>query len=343
MSMPGMSMSRWAQATSPFHEGELAIQERLGVRDRIDRQGRRMIRDYLVPQHQAFFAQLSYVVMGGVDSSGFLWTSMLTGPPGFLSTPDEQTLRVDVSLEPTDPLMQTIQVGADVGFLGIELSTRRRNRINGVVSRIFERGFEVRVKQSFGNCPQYIQARDVSQPDIQKTNTQQGKRPDVPSGTSNHVDSLCRKFEVLSAEDVALILRSDTFFISTAYQNEKAGLASGVDVSHRGGKPGFVRVDENKMLTIPDFSGNNHFNTFGNIMMNPRTGLLFIDFERGDLLYLSGEAEVIWEGQEVTEYEGAERLLRFCLECGYRASERLKLQWSSPEVSPFLRKTGVWI
>ncbi|MEL6554781.1 MAG: pyridoxamine 5'-phosphate oxidase family protein [Cyanobacteria bacterium J06621_11] len=341
-----MSMAGWEREASPFHEGELAIQEKLGVRDRIDRQGRRMIRDYLTCQHRQFFSQLPYVVVGGIDHSERIWTSMLTGQPGFLSTPDEKTLRVNGLLLPDDPLTQTIRVGADVGFLGIELSTRRRNRINGVVSRILsgdiEGGFEVRVKQSFGNCPQYIQSREV---ELEAT-----RHLDLPTeafSMTKPLDESVHAFETLSAEDCALISGADTFFIATAYQSEKAGLASGVDVSHRGGKPGFVRVDKgtdgkNNVITVPDFSGNNHFNTFGNILLNPRAGLLFLSFERGDFLYLSGWAEVIWEGPELAAYEGAERLLRFYVECGYRVSGRLRLRWSAPEFSPFLEGTGVW-
>lgn len=332
--------SGWNRGASPFHEGELAIQERLGVRDRIDRQGRRMIRDYLIPQHRQFFAQLPYVVMGGLDELGHLWTSMLTGPPGFLSTPDEKTLCVkspcvESSLLFDAPLSWVIRDGSDVGFLGIDLSTRRRNRINGVVSRLVEDGFEVSVRQSFGNCPQYIQAREIQAASLQQDDLT------LRSASLKH-DSSAMEFETLSAEDVALILKSDTFFISTAYQSDKAGLASGVDVSHRGGKPGFVRIDESHVLTVPDFSGNNHFNTFGNLVMNPQAGLLFVGFEQGDLLHLSGQAEVIWEGPDVEAYEGAERLFRFYLKRGYRNSGCLKLQWSSPEFSPYLEKTGIW-
>src|SRR3546814_14766932 len=68
----------------------------------------------------------------------------------------------------------------------------------------------------------------------------------------------------------------------------------GADVSHRGGRPGFVRVTEDdgrSVLTIPDFSGNQFFNTLGNIAINPRAGLLFVDFATGDLLTLTGRSE----------------------------------------------------
>jgi predicted pyridoxine 5'-phosphate oxidase superfamily flavin-nucleotide-binding protein len=119
-------------------------------------------------------------------------------------------------------------------------------------------------------------------------------------------------------------------------------MASGVDVSHRGGKPGFVRIDDATTLTIPDFSGNNHFNTFGNLEMNPQAGLLFPDFQRGDLLHLTGTATVIWEGEEIRRFAGAERLLRFHLRQGFRVAGSLPIRWSEPEYSPFLEPLGAW-
>jgi hypothetical protein len=224
-----------------------------------------------------------------------------------------------------DPLGTTLATGSDIGLLGIELQTRRRNRINGIVTTIDLDGFEVQVQQSFGNCPQYIQARKV------ETRASQ-------SATPNRVHAL----STLGAAEQAMITAADTFFIATAYQHQSAGSASGVDVSHRGGKPGFVRIDGQNTLTIPDFSGNLHFNTFGNLALNSRAGLLFIDFEQGHLLYLTGTAEVIWEGDEIKAYAGAERLLRFHLDRGYRVEQSLPWRWSSPEFSPLLDRTGSW-
>lgn len=109
-----------------------------------------------------------------------------------------------------------------------------------------------------------------------------------------------------------------------------------------GGKPGFVRIDGDRTLTIPDFSGNSMFNTFGNLELNPRAGLLFIDFDQGNLLYLTGSAEVIWQGDAVQAYAGAEQLLRFHLDRGIRVENSLPLGWSAPEFSPSLEVTGSW-
>jgi uncharacterized protein len=320
-----MAISGWTRTESPFHTGELAIQARLGVQGQMDKQGRRVIREFLPDQHRQFFAQLPYVIVGTVDVKGNPWASILVGNPGFLSSPDDCTIHVAAKPLFGDPLTTTLADGIDIGLLGIELSTRRRNRLNGLVIATGSNGFEVQVRQCFGNCPQYIQIRQSELSEF-----------DLAEPKPVHL------IEHFGEPERSIITASDTFFITTAYQAKSAGSASGVDVSHRGGKPGFVRIDSERTLTIPDFAGNHHFNTFGNLELNPRAGLLFVDFEQGDLLYLTGTAEVVWEGTEVLAYEGAERLLRFQLEQGYRVQGSLPLRWSAPEFSPFLDRMGFW-
>jgi uncharacterized protein len=318
-----MAEANESRASSPFHPGEIAAQERFGVRERMEEQGKRVIRDYLPEQHQQFFGQLPFIVAGTVDAHGCPWASILTGNPGFLSTPNERTLRVAASPLIGDPIRNKLEEGALIGLLGIELHTRRRNRMNGTVIARNPDSFDVQVGQSFGNCPKYIQARDYEL--IQRS-------APVNSHRLSQLDPAAQK----------LIANADTFFIASAYLDENAGTTHGVDVSHRGGKPGFVRIDNAGTLTVPDFSGNLHFNTIGNLILNPKAGLLFVDFDRGDLLYLSSEAEVIWEGEEISAFSGAERLLRFHIKEGIYVEGSLPLHWSSPEISPFLASTGSW-
>lgn len=320
-----MAIPGWPYSESPFHPGELAIQARVGVQEKIDRQGRRIIREFMPEQHRQFFAKLPYVIAGSLDEAERPWASILVGAPGFMSAVGDGALTVQTQHLFGDPLARNLAVNIDIGLLGIELQTRRRNRLNGIVTATHPQGFEIGVTQCFGNCPQYIQTRDVEW---------QAFDPAMP-----------RPIEPLTAFTALernLIAKADTFFIATAYQGAAAGRASGVDVSHRGGKPGFVRMDGDGILTIPDFSGNLHFNTLGNIELNPKAGLLFLDFETGDLLYLTGSAAVVWDGPEVLVYEGAERLLRFQLEAGYRVEGSLPMPWSEPGLSPFLKTTGEW-
>lgn len=308
----------------------------MGVRSRIEAQGRRVIRDYLTEQHREFYAQLPFLIAGTVDAKDRPWASILVGEPGFLSTPDNRTLQVTTQPLFGDPLTETLVGGADIGLLGIELSTRRRNRMNGIVTTITPDGFAIQVGQSFGNCPQYIQARTI------------GRTDEVGNLTRSKPIDLSESFGKL---EQSMIAAADTFFIATAFQGNESNPIQGVDVSHRGGKPGFVRLDDNRTLTFPDFAGNLHFNTIGNLLLDPRAGLLFMDFGscfvapctyRGDLLYLTGSAEVIWESDEIRAFAGAERLIRFHLSEGCRVEGSLPLRWSEPDYSPFLDRTGSW-
>jgi uncharacterized protein len=319
--------SGWRAAESPFHDGELAAQERAGVRERMDTSARRGIRDYMPEQHRTFFAEQPFMVLGGVDTTGQPWATLRIGAPGFISTPDERTLRIAGRSLEGDPLAGTWQVGSVVGGLGIQPATRRRNRVNGVITFIDDQAMTVAVSQSYGNCAKYIQSRT---PTTIEFNAEETLGAPV---VSNHLNDADRE----------LLAHADTFFIASANTSSDAGLARGADVSHRGGKPGFIRIDDdNNTLTTPDFSGNLFFNTIGNLTLDPRAGLLVIDFASGDLLYLAVDAEIIWEGKDLESFDGAERLFRWHLREVRRTRRALPLRWSSVQFAPQLAKTGSW-
>lgn len=321
-----MSPKGWMHPVSPFHPGEQAVQRRVGLRDRVECAGRQGIRDHLLEQHRIFFAQLPFVVLGAIDTQGLPWATLLVGDPGFTQSPDPWTLRIQVELLPDDPLCNALPAGAEVGLLGIELQTRRRNRMNGQIAWRDKREMLVAVERSFGNCPKYIQKRDFQRVTLptQLPAPEQGNR--------------------LDDEAVLQISSADTFFIAThvpASRDEPVN-QYGADVSHRGGAPGFVRIDDAKTLLWPDFTGNSHFNTLGNLQIRPQAGLLFPDFVTGDLLYLTGEAEVIWDGKAVAAFAGAERLVRFHIKKMLRLRERFALRWTLQEVSPSLHGMDAW-
>lgn len=314
--------------TAPaFHEGERAVQTRVGVQERMAQLGPRVIRDFMPDQHRDFFAQLPFVIVGTVDAAGQPWASVLAQPPGFLHSPQPQQLDVRARPLPGDPLAANLADGAAIGLLGLEPQTRRRNRMNGIVREVKASGFSVELSQSFGNCPKYIQARE-------------------PLYAQVRAVTAAAVHESLELDDAArrIIANADTFFIATAYAGNgaQAGRAGGVDVSHRGGKPGFVRAAADGTLTVPDFAGNFFFNTLGNIAVNPRAGLLFIDFENGDLLYLAVKAGILWDGLELGSFAGAQRLMRFEVQSMRRVESSLPLRWGAAELSPVLEGTGAW-
>jgi uncharacterized protein len=309
-----------------FHEGELALQEAAGSRARLAEFGARVIRDFMPDQHRDFFAQLPFLVVGSLDTDGQPWASVLAAPPGFVTSPDATRLAVHAPPSPHDPLAENLAPGAPIGLLGIEPHTRRRNRANGHVSFVAEDGFGVHVEQSFGNCPKYIQAR----------------RPEFAAPSS--AAPIAHRMERLDAAAREIVGKADTFFIATAHPAAAtdASRAFGVDVSHRGGKPGFVDIDEEGVLTVPDFIGNFYFNTLGNLAVNPRCGLLFIDFERGDLLYIAARGEIIAQGALVEAFAGAQRVLRLHTVSALRVERVLPLRWSEAQLSPALAATGEW-
>ena len=317
----------WAIAESPFHAGEQSVQERLGIRDHIETWARRVVRDHMPDQHREFYGMLPFVLVGSVDAQGRPWASLVPGRPGFMTSPDAWTL--DIAARPLfgDPLNTTLEPGADLGILGIQPATRRRNRMSASVDSVRSDGFTVAVVQAFGNCPQYIQTRDVEVlPGIAAPERER------PTARSHRFDAAAR----------ALIERSDTLFIATAYGDTRTSASGGADVSHRGGKPGFVRFEDDRTFTFPDFSGNNHYNTVGNILLNPKAGFLFIDFEAGDLLYTTGVAEIIWDGEELHAFAGAERLIRFRAMEVIRVAGSLPLRFTFGDYSPMLERTGDW-
>lgn len=308
-----------------FHAGERAVQARLGAAERMARVGDRAIRHHMPEQHREFFALLPFLLVGSIDSAGQPWASVVTGAPGFVQSPDPGTLHVRAVPTTGDPLGENLRPGAQVGILGLQPHTRRRNRANGVVTAVDGEAFRVAVAQSFGNCPKYIQAREAYYRDGPRTT---GFKPSAE----------------LSEADIRLLRGADTFFIATAHPEALRGNARayGVDVSHRGGRPGFVGFDAHGNLTVPDYVGNFFFNTLGNIELHPVAGLLFIDYETGDLLSLAASVSVIWEGPEVAAFEGAQRLLRFTPTSVLSARAALPLRWGSAQSSPYLAATGVW-
>lgn len=318
---------------APFHAGERALQSLAGSREQMEVAGPRVIRDHMPDQHRAFFAQLPFLVVGSLDAELQPWASVLAAPAGFMHSPDATHLRVDALPAAGDPLAGPLMPGATLGLLGIQPHTRRRNRMNGTVEALDGAGFMVAVQQSFGNCPRYIQAREP----VLASN--RGNAPPVqPAQWLDRLDLAAHR----------LIGSADTLFIATAYPNEAAAgdeadaSSHGVDVSHRGGRPGFVRIDGDDTLTVPDFNGNRFFNTLGNLAAHPRAGLLFIDFDSGDLLHVAVTAEIVWGGPEVEAFEGAERLMRFHVTHALRRPAALPLRWGDAQLSPHLAGTGQW-
>ncbi|MEC8917027.1 MAG: pyridoxamine 5'-phosphate oxidase family protein [Pseudomonadota bacterium] len=320
---------------TPFHAGELEAQRCAGVESIASSAGS-FIRDAMPEQHRAFFAQLPFVVMAAGDAQGRPWVTLLEGDEGFIDSPDARTLRIATTLGSQDPLASAIVAGVDVGLLGIELATRRRNRLNGVI-RAAGNGLSIEVRQSFGNCPQYIREREWRRVEAAATSE---------ATISDRLDSGQR----------ARIATADTFFIGSGFRPAPSNDSSddsgsgpspsrGYDASHRGGEPGFVQVNGNGngTLRIPDYAGNNFFNTIGNLIQDPRVGLLFVDFETGGMLQITGRARIDWapqESQAESQEPNAKRWIDVTIEQVVDRPAALALRWRREDKAP-LRLTVV--
>ncbi len=319
---------------SPFHKGEQILQARAGKREAMEQIGHQVIRDYMPEQHRDFFAQLPFIVAGCVDDDGWPWASLIPGHAGFVHSPNARQLNIAQAAihaltQKHDPLAKALTtVGRAIGLLGIELPTRRRNRVNTTVVAT-QAGTTLKVDQSFGNCPKYIQQRPL-------INTRK------PYALGLNAAQPPAVFTTLDAAAQHLIQQADTFFVASCLPVNKNPINEGVDVSHRGGLPGFVRVDGNT-LTIPDYSGNFFFNTLGNFLLNPKAGLVFPDFSTGDLLLLSGTVELLDEAHpEVLAFKGAERAWRLNVIKGVWLKDALPFRATEHQYAITTTTTGTW-
>jgi hypothetical protein len=270
-------MSKSTAAVTPgrlgdvgFHPGELAVQQRAGTAEEAARLAPMLDPAELRGGIVAFLADRTFAVVTARDAGGRLWSSPLTGPAGFLEAVTPSTLAIHARLPDGDPLHR-LPAGQQAGLVVVEFATRRRVRVNGRLRAAEDDTLALDVEQAYGNCPQYIHQRVLAQ---------DGPGQDNPGDV--------RRDAALSPADTELIRAADTFFLGTTNPER------GSDTSHRGGRPGFVRVDGDR-LWWPDYPGNNLFNSFGNLAVDPEASLLFLDFDTGRTVQLSGTAEVDWD------------------------------------------------
>jgi uncharacterized protein len=300
----------------PFHEGEIAIQEELNERDTALGNGR-LYEDRIMAQAHKFLSLQTFLILGHAKSDSIISTSTVFGQPGFVNIKNEgKNIVVDLRSHnnlATDPVLRELKVGDKIGILAIELSTRRRLRINGIVEHSGPAEFTVLVEESYPNCPKYIQKRSI---------TIQESTPSNPAPLS--------RGSSLTAEQLSVIQNSDTFFVST--YNPKGN----ADASHRGGIPGFIKISADGSLRIPDYPGNSLYNTFGNLKVNPHAGLLFWDFETHQLIHLWGKADLNFHVNEDTEQTGnTERWWNFRTEAWEQQTIHLPFQFRFEEFSKF--------
>ena len=296
--------------TGPFHSGEREIQRRAGVVEEAQDVGR-IIGGTLTPAIARFLARQRLAVASTLDADGRVWASLLTGVPGFISPNGTEGLRIAAPPIAGDPLEANLAKGGrpEIGLVVLDPQTRQRMRVNGIIGRFDDSEFQIGIRQVYGNCPKYIQLREAE--------------PDAPFAKPHRPTVAPR----LDERQRAWIEGADTLFIASYHP------VGGADASHRGGRPGFLRVIGDGRIVFPDYPGNAMFNTLGNLVEYPRAGLLLVDFTTGDVLQLTGAAalegdrSVVIDVEEVRETRAASPL-------------RMRLVEPSPANPPVTRHPG---
>lgn len=297
---------------SAYHEGELAVQTRAGVRDRAARLDTFVRRPAMPPSGQEFLLDQRYAFLAGLDEAERPWASPIVGPLGFLAPRDGRTIHVRARLAPGDPLAGGLVSGREVGLLAIDLASRRRMKVKGIVEDVADDGIVIHTRRVYALCPKYIQRRDLHDAQMSEREVER-----VEGGSK------------LTRGQLTWIEAADTFVVATGHPE------TGADASHRGGNPGFVVPLDASTLVWPDYVGNNMFNTLGNIAASGRSGLLFIDFSRGSTLQLTGRATILWDGDLVASLPGAQRAVRFALDQAIESRGVLPGEWHFLDYSPF--------
>lgn len=300
----------------PYHEGELAVQARVGVLEE-GAMNSRVIQDSIIKGALKFLNQLPMAVFGSLDQDDHVWASVFIGTPGFMHAEDDRTVTFDLGRmlpNSDDPFWENIQRNPRLGMLAIELASRRRLRINGRISRVSDSVLQLHVDESYPNCPKYIQKRHL-------TISQFGFDLAAISTTSG---------EGLGLTQRSIITQADTFFVASVHPER------GVDASHRGGLPGFVTIVDDRTLRIPDYIGNSMFNTLGNFTANPRAGLIFPDFESGRTLQVIGRPEILYDVEDLPDDTGGtKRYWLLHIDRWLETTSSAPLNWEFLDASPY--------
>jgi predicted pyridoxine 5'-phosphate oxidase superfamily flavin-nucleotide-binding protein len=309
------------QDASPFHEGELAVQEATGERAAAARIARML--STTVPLAPArFLAEQRMLVLASVDGAGAVWASVIFGEEGFATAPTPEQIAIDrrrAEIDPRDALLAHLRVSSMLGVLAIELSSRRRYRINGTVTLATEERIVVDVREAYVNCPKYIQRRKFRE---------RGER--APDATTPAACGIA-----LDPERTARIRRADTMFVASRHPTR------GADASHRGGEPGFLDVRDDRTIRVPEYAGNGLYNTLGNLVVASEAGLAIVDFEDGRVIQLTGSAKVVLDAaigeSRSASTSGAEtgRYWDFVVSRWTEFALPERFQWELVDRSPF--------
>ncbi len=298
-----------------FHQGELEVQQKTGE-VLTATSNSRIISDTIPNRVDSFIDDQTMAIVSSIDDTNNIWVSVLSGKTGFTTVLHPNVISFDrtkILSTQSDIFYKNIKEKKEFGSLFIELSTRRRFRINGT-AKIDKKTIEVLIQESYANCPKYIQQRVLNLP--------------------NHFEPLntaIRKGITLNPSIKDWIKQADTFFIGSKSNDNK------LDASHRGGNKGFIEITANT-LKIPDYKGNSMYNTLGNIHQTSKAGILFIDFEKGNTLQLTGTSSILFDqnsNNDSLKTGGTGRYLLFTAKEWIITKNHHQINWKFLSNSPF--------
>lgn len=294
---------------------------------------------FLSPRAAQQIQRFPLMALGTLDEQDRPWCTIWGGEAPFAQPVGKSVIGIRTMVDSKyDPVVQAIYQGRDDGEvikeegqgrmisgLSIHLEERNRVKLFGrmVAAALSGMGEEesgvgqvqlvVKIEQSLGNCPKYLNCKRISSM--------------VPE------PKLIHEGVKLSVAGVELLAKADMFFISSMHAHED------MDLNHRGGPPGFVRIESNEdagaVLVWPEYSGNNLYQTLGNLQTDPKAGLVVPNCETGDVLYLTGETEVI-VGKEASKILSHSSLaVRFKVKGGRFVEKGLPFRGETTERSPY--------
>ncbi|MBE7181040.1 MAG: pyridoxamine 5'-phosphate oxidase family protein [Terriglobus roseus] len=289
-------------AALDWHPGEEKAHKLTGV-DRMV--GDNPTSPFLTPRAAYMVQRYPLLALGTLDDQDRPWVTVWGGEAGFAQQVARSVLGVRTLVDTVyDPVVRALfrgktdgeilrQEGAGKLAAGLSILLEERGRVK-IMGRVVggacsrhegdEEGTEgkengdgageiqlaLKIEQSLGNCPKYLNRKTL--------------KPAVPH------PKLLAEGPKLGTAAKQLIENADLFFVASAHEHED------MDANHRGGPQGFIRVhdtDEASEIIWPEYSGNNLYQTLGNLMTTPKAGLCIPNFETGDVLYVTGTAEVL--------------------------------------------------
>ncbi|KAE8165195.1 hypothetical protein BDV40DRAFT_286423 [Aspergillus tamarii] len=260
------------------------MQRKLGYADAV-KDAWPIIRNVMPEQHRIFHtSKLPFIPITTVDGDGRPWAAIVagsTGEPGFVHSPDSQSLSIHARLWDGDPLLDTVKAWVEpspalsttsqrslTAGLGIEFPTRRRNKFAGTIQSV----------HCLSNLDYKLHLRVTQTTGVEHRHRHLGPQDRLPE------------------EVVAFILQADTVFVGSIYKSSPSDMyrfPPHTGMNARSGLPGFVRVSpsDGRTVVVPEYSGNRFMSTLGNIEDSGMVGLTIVSFTTGDILYMTGTAK----------------------------------------------------